>query len=97
MHVYYRKDPHVVSDILQELAFDLCSDETYPPMSTRVVGFMSPAPPSQAPVIPQASSATVDATTRLIKRSRWLEMNAEASRGTPATSEEGFNMWLRPS
>lgn len=64
-------------------------------MSTRAVGFKSPAPPSQAPVIPQARSATVDTTTRLIRRSRWLEMNAEPSRGTPAITVHKFIIQIR--
>ena len=66
----------------------------HPPTSTRVVGVRSPAPPSQAPVMPAASSATVDAMTRLINRTVWLAMNAAASRGTPAGSECSLSLEL---
>ena len=51
------------------------------------MGVSSPAPPSHAPAMPAASSANVDATTRLISRAVWLAMKAAARRGTPAGAD----------
>ena len=57
-----------------------------PPSSTRAAGFTMPAPPSQAPMAPNAASAAVDTTISEMRRSVCFLMNAAASSGTPAAA-----------
>ena len=55
----------------------------HPPRSTRTAGLILLAPPSQAPMAPKASSATVEVIAREMSRYLWLLMNAAASSGMP--------------
>lgn len=59
-----------------------------PPISTRAAGLTMPAPPSQAPMAPNAPSAAVEVTTSEMRRSVWFLMNDAASSGTPAAQQE---------